>query len=83
MGAGGFLLTNYQAELAEFFVDGEEMVIYENFEDMKNKIKYYLEHDDERNKIAANGKEKVRQLFSYEERIKLILEFVDSLTKNA
>lgn len=73
MGAGGFLLSNYQPELAENFVDGEEMVMFYNDEDMLYKIAYYLEHEEERKQIAYNGWRKVQKEFSYENQLKKIL----------
>ena len=42
MGAGGFLLTNYQSDFLNFFVPGEEFVYYESKQDMMDKIGYYL-----------------------------------------
>jgi len=66
MGAGGFLLSNYQPELAEYFIDGEEMVLFESREDMLFKIAYYLEHEEERKRIAVNGWKKVQKLYAYE-----------------
>ena len=44
-GAGGFLLSNYQADLYDVFVPGEDMVIYDSIDDLMNKCKYYLSHD--------------------------------------
>lgn len=74
MGCGGFLLTNYQVELAEYFNDGEHLVFYSDFDDMEEKIKYYLEHEEERKQIAANGMALVREQFTYEKQIGKILE---------
>lgn len=65
LACGGFCLTNYQAEMAEYFVDGEELVMYSDFEDMYEKIGYYLEHDKERKEIAALGCQKVRDQFGF------------------
>ena len=56
----GFLLTNYQPEILEYFIDGEELVIYYDFEDMYEKIRYYLEHEEERKRIAHAGYLKVK-----------------------
>ena len=66
MGCGGFLLSNYQTELAEYFVPGEEVILYESMSDLEDKVSYYLSHDDERISIAQRGCEKVRKYFSYE-----------------
>lgn len=73
LASGGFLLSNYQAELAEFFTDGEDLVMYYSLEDALAKCEYYLEHEEERLAIARNGHEKVKALFGYENRLKKIL----------
>ncbi|MBO4908228.1 MAG: glycosyltransferase [Lachnospiraceae bacterium] len=66
LGAGGFCLTNYQAELSEYFENGRELVWFDSPEDLINKAEYYLTHDDEREQIAANGREAAEKLFSYD-----------------
>lgn len=76
MGAGGFLLTNYQADFLEYFTPGEDYVYYESIEDMMDKIAYYLAHDKEREQIAANGCKKVREEHSYERHLAEILDIV-------
>ena len=73
----GFLLTNYQSEIAEYFEDGRELVIYENFEDMYEKIAYYLQHEDERKQIAHAGYEKVKEQFNYTRGIDKIVQALD------
>lgn len=60
MGAGGFLMSNFQPELAEFFVPGEEFVYFEDIGDMQEKVRYYLKHEEERERIARRGWEKVQ-----------------------
>ncbi|MBQ9936650.1 MAG: glycosyltransferase [Lachnospiraceae bacterium] len=74
MGAGGFLISNYQPELAELFIPGEDIVLYDSIPDLLAKIEYYLEHEDERIQIARNGYEKVKELHSYDVRLTEILE---------
>ena len=68
LGAGGFCLTNYQSEIAEYFVNGESIVWYESYGDLFEKIEYYLRRDSEREKIAAKGHEVIANDFSYEKR---------------
>lgn len=58
MGAGGFLLSNWQEELNELYVDGEELVMYTSIEDAIAKCDFYLKHEDLRQKIAAAGRAK-------------------------
>lgn len=65
MGAGGFLITNYQSEISEYFEIGKDLVVYENFNDLVNKISYYLLHEEERLEIASNGYHKVKNNFQF------------------
>lgn len=74
MGAGGFLLTNYQAEIPEHFEIGKELAAYESQEDLLNQIGYYLEHDQLRREIAENGQKKVKELHSYKVKLQKIIE---------
>ena len=74
MGAGGFLLTNYQAELLDYFVPGEDFDYYTDYEDLKNKIAFYLENDEIRERIAQNGCRKVREGHTIKQRLCLMLE---------
>lgn len=74
MGAGGFLLTNYQADFADLFVPGEDFVFFENKADLLDQIAYYLEHEDERAQIAQNGYKKVAARHTYVHRAEEILQ---------
>lgn len=79
MGAGGFLLSNYQPELMEYFVPGEEMVMYNSREELVDLCAYYLEHDGEREEICKNGQQKVRKLFSYEKQLQKIVDILGEM----
>jgi spore maturation protein CgeB len=65
LGAGGFLITNYQEEIAQHFEDGRDLVMAYTPEDMVEKTAYYLAHDEEREAIAENGQKKVLKDFAY------------------
>lgn len=69
MGCGGFLLTNYQTELSEYFVEYEDFVCYNNYEDLLSKADYYMTHQKERMEIAENGARKVRTEHTMKKRI--------------
>lgn len=76
MGCGGFLLSNYQMEFDEYFNAGEDYVFYENYQDLEEKVNYYLSHEKEREEIAANGCRKVREEHNYRNRIEMMLRIV-------
>lgn len=76
LGAGGFCLTNFQAELPMFFENEKHLVWYYSNEDLYQKVDYYLKHDSEREGIAAAGRAHVQANCSYEARIREILETI-------
>ena len=76
MGAGGFLMSNYQADFYRHFVPGEDLVLYESHDDLVNKCQYYLSHDAERRQIAANGYGKVKEFHNFEVRFNEIFDIV-------
>lgn len=76
LGAGGFLMTNYQPELELYFEINKDLVVFESKQDLAEKASYYLQHEQERQEIARNGYEKVRQFHSYEKRMTQILEIL-------
>ena len=45
--------------LNQFFREGEEIVGYKNVDDLIDKIRYYLDHDEERRAIALRGYQRV------------------------
>lgn len=77
LACGGFCLTNYQPEIAEFFEDGVELVMYTSMEDMANKVDWYLQHEEERAAIAAAGCRKVKESFSMRNRLADMLAIVE------
>jgi len=76
MGAGGFLMSNYQADFYRHFVPGEDLVLYESHDDLMDKCNYYLVHDAERRQIAANGYGKVKEFHNFEVRFNEIFDIV-------
>lgn len=72
MACGGFLLSNYQPELAEYFEEGKELVLFYDKQDCLEKIAYYLSHEEERARIAEMGQKKVRELFGYQNALRKI-----------
>ncbi|MCM1133986.1 MAG: glycosyltransferase [Clostridium sp.] len=74
LGCGGFLISNYQSEIPEYFTIGEDLECYENLNELKEKIAFYLAHDDIRNKIAQNGLKKTREQHTYIHRVLQIMK---------
>ena len=49
---------------------------YETIADMKDKVQYYLEHDEERMQIAKNGYQKVKEAFTIKHCLQTMLQTV-------
>ncbi|MCR5675547.1 MAG: glycosyltransferase [Lachnospiraceae bacterium] len=79
VGCGGFLLTSWQPEIAEHFIDGEEVVMYTDIADAVEKAVFYMKHEDLRRKIAENGYQRARSDFRYEDRLREIFRIAGCL----
>lgn len=74
LGAGGFVLTNYQSEIPEYFEIGRELETYSSEEELLEKIAYYLQHEEERQIIARNGYEKAKKNYSLNARMEQMMQ---------
>ena len=77
LSSGGFCITNYQPEIAEYFIDGQELVMYSDMADLMNKVEYYLAHEEERVQIAQNGCKKVLENFELQKSIADMFEIIE------
>lgn len=77
LGSGGFLISNYQPELAEYFIPDIDFVYYDNIEDAISKSNFYLKKQDLRSQIALNGHHKVSALFTYDIQLQKLFEITD------
>lgn len=73
LGAGGFLISNYQEEIPDYFEIGTDLETYASAEELLDKTAYYLEHEEERKAIAENGYQKVKAHHTYVMRLKEML----------
>ncbi len=74
LSCGGFCVSNYQPEIPELFTPGEDLVMYGSMEELQDIIAYYLEHDKERQEIAANGRKTLMENYTYEKQIAKMFE---------
>lgn len=79
---GGFLLTNYVPQLNEFYKVGEEIIAYKNIEELKDLVRYYLQHDRERKEIAQRAYQRARQEHTYAKRLERLLNAVEDTKRN-
>lgn len=57
-GCRGLLLTDHADDLESYFEIGKEIVVYDSIEDMADKIRYYGDHEAEREAMATAAYER-------------------------
>ena len=72
-GAGGFLLTEAADGLTRFYHDRSEIAVFGDANELAAKIRYYLEHLDERDRIAIAGHERTVRNHTYTRRFEELL----------
>ncbi len=75
-GVGALLVTDAKADLADVFEPGEEVVTYASEGELVEKVRYYLENETERVKIAHAGQQRTLREHTYARRMQ---ELVDVL----
>jgi spore maturation protein CgeB len=67
-GCGAFVLSSYVEEIEKFYEPDKEMVFYRTSSELVEKVKYYLNHTEEREKIASAGYGRTMRDHTYERR---------------
>jgi len=82
LSVGSFLLTDrtYNNGQDEMFIDGEDLVVYED-EEIVEKIKFYLNHEELREKIARRGNQIALAAHTYFHRTEELLNVVTGKKK--
>lgn len=73
MATGSMLLTNWIPTIEELFEDGKHLVLYRSLDEMVDKARYYIDHNEEREKIAQAGYEEVMKNHTFKNRVDTIL----------
>src|SRR3990167_5370099 len=76
LGTGSFLLTDNIPVEENVFKEGEHFIGYDNMDDMIDKAKYYLAHDEERERIATQGYVEAVMNHTYMHRVLAVLDTV-------
>jgi len=66
--SGAFYMVEYMEELEEFYDIGKEVICYHDKEDLADKIKYYLSHEQERETIRLAGFNRARNDHTWHKR---------------
>lgn len=78
---GALLITDSKKNMDEFFRVGEEVITYKDSSDLIEKVKYYLKHDKEKQKIAKAGQKRTLEDHTYGVRMKRLDEILKKYLK--
>ena len=85
MACGKMVLTdrlNESTGLSEMFVDGEDIVYYDEMFDCIEKMNYYNENEEEREQIAHNGMMKVLHNYTQVQVVNKLIEKYENFRAN-
>ena len=71
---GGFLLHERTPELADHYIEGREVACFGSPEELTEKVRYYLDHETERVRIARAGYSRCVRDHSLKNRAEAIIE---------
>jgi hypothetical protein len=86
MACGKMVLTdrlNESTGLSEMFVDGEDIVYYDEMFDCIEKMNYYNENEEERERIAHNGMMKVLHNYTQVQVVNKLIENYESFNNRS
>jgi hypothetical protein len=77
-GVGALLVTDMRDNLGDLFKVGTEVVAYESADDLIEKVRYYLSHEEERAKIARAGQQRTLAEHTYGSRMQELERIVEA-----
>ncbi len=79
-GCGAFQLSEFNDCLSEFFEPDAELVTFRSRRELKDKVKYYLTHEDERRAIADRAYARAHREHTYQQRLQKLLTLLPDRT---
>lgn len=74
--AGGFLLTDRQADLEDLFDPEGEIATYSTLEELEDKARHYLRHPEERERIVRNAQRRIAAHHTHAHRLQTLVEYL-------
>jgi spore maturation protein CgeB len=81
-GVGTCLLTDWKENLVELFEPDSEVLTYRSAEECVEKVKFILEHEDQRHTIAAAGQKRTLRQHTFKNRMAQIDEIIKTFLSN-
>ena len=76
LGCGSFQIVDAKKDVLALFKPGEHLVCFKEIDEVKELVKYYLNHPQERKEIAQKGHSEVLRNHTYTHRIKELLRAI-------
>jgi Glycosyl transferases group 1/DUF based on E. rectale Gene description (DUF3880) len=76
MACGGFVIAEYSEDLTELFAIDDEVVTFRTFDELLEKVDYYLSNTDKAREIAFRGMTAVRERHTIEKRVEQMLNII-------
>ncbi len=77
---GGFMLAERTPEHQRLFREGTEAAFFGSREELLEKVRYYLNHPEERRQVAAAGRERcITRGYSNVDRLKQVIKAIEEL----
>ncbi len=80
--AGGFLLTDAQADLETLFDAPNETARFTGFDEARDLIRYYNTHETERLAITRRARARIMAEHTYEHRLRSVVDYLQALYRN-
>ncbi|MBI5082087.1 MAG: glycosyltransferase [Chloroflexi bacterium] len=80
-GVGTLLITDAKENLEDLFETDQEVVAYRSADECVEKIRYYLDHEEEREKIAQAGQTRTLRDHTYANRMEEVSSFVEKYAR--
>lgn len=74
--SGAFYLVGYQEELAEYYQLEKQIVCYTHRDDLLDKVRYYLDHEEEAERIRQAGLARARRDRTWKNRFRKLFEII-------
>ena len=82
MGSSAFLLVERKKDISSMFVEAEELDLYEDVNELRCKIDYYLVRENERKRIAHKGFRKVHRFHTLDHRYNRLFDEIKKYRDN-
>jgi spore maturation protein CgeB len=76
LGCGVLQAVDKKDDILELFEDGKHLVVFENLDELKEKLRYFLDNPDKRSQIADEGRIEALRKHTYTLRMKEMFEMM-------